>query len=127
MKQDKLPITILAIICMMGCASNGFLMSRPQVNLYGQTYPGKNIDAKLEVFNTSKPERAYTEIAQITCGDTDDAWNIKQILIKAREIGADAIIIVNKAGSQGVGVPIGNMVYMATENYGISAIAIKYK
>lgn len=127
MKYTKLFFTIMSIISIMGCASTGFLMAKPQVSLYGQTYPAKSIDAKVDVFNTAKPDRDYIEIAKITCGDTDDSWSIKQVLIKAREIGADAIIIVGKAGSQGVGVPMGNMAYVVTEDYGISAIAIKYK
>ncbi|MFA6635573.1 MAG: hypothetical protein WCV56_00485 [Candidatus Omnitrophota bacterium] len=52
---------------------------------------------------------------------------MKQILMKAREIGADAIIVTGKSGSYGVGVPIGNIAYGVSEGYGITAIAIKYK
>jgi len=51
---------------------------------------------------------------------------MKQILIKARQIGADGIIILGKSDSYGVGIPIGNMVYVTSESYGIKAIAIKY-
>jgi hypothetical protein len=46
---------------------------------------------------------------------------------KAREIFADAIIIIGKAGSSGVGVPIGNLTYVVSEELGMIAIAIKYK
>lgn len=111
---------------LVGCASTGFLMAKPVVTVFGQTYLAKTADAKVDVFSTTKPDRKYTEIAQIKCGDTDDTWNIGQILMKAREIGADAIIITGKSGSYGVGVPIGNMTYATEEGYGISAIAIKY-
>ena len=48
-------------------------------------------------------------------------------MLKASEIGADAIIIIGRSGSYGSIVPIGNMAYAETEDYGISAIAIKYK
>ena len=118
---------ITLIIILSGCASNGFLMAKPEVLLYGKTYPSKNLDAETEIFETSRPKQEYIEIAKITCGDTEDSWNLKQILIKAREIGADAIIITGKSGSHGAGVPIGDMSYVATQDYGISAIAIKYE
>ena len=127
MKYAKPIITITFAISLMGCASNGFLMAKPEVITYGQTYPAKSIGAKVDVFNTTKPEKNYIEIAQITCGDTDDSWNMKQILIRAREIGADAIIVTGRSGSYGVGVPVGNIAYGVAEGYGISAIAIKYK
>ncbi len=127
MKYAKALATIMLMIGLTGCASTGFLMAKPKVAVYGQTYPAKNTDAKVDVFNTAKPDREYTEIAQITCGDTDDSWNMKQRLMKAREIGADAIIVVGKSGSYSVGVPIGNMAYAVAKGYGISAISIKYK
>jgi len=127
MKHLKLFMIIVIMTNLIGCASTGFLMAKPKVTLYGQTYPAKDPDEQVDVFNTYKPDREYTEIAQITCGDTDDSWSMKQILIKAREIGADAIIITGRSGSYGVGVPIGNMAYAVAEGYGISAIAIKYK
>ncbi len=44
-----------------------------------------------------------------------------------REIDADGIIILGKSASGGVGVPIGNMYYVASEEYGMKAIAFKYK
>ena len=127
MKNTIFLIIIVSIMNFAGCASTGFLMAKPKVLLYGQPYPPKSIDAKVDVFKTAKPDREYTEIGQITCGDTDDSWNLLQIQRKAREIGSDAIIILGKSGSQVVGVPIGNMTYAVAEDYGISAIAIKYK
>ena len=127
MKFAKLLITIMLMVSLIGCASTGFLMAKPKVTVYGQTFPAKNIDAKVDVFNTTRPDKEYTEIAQITCADTNDSWNINQILMKAREIGADAIIVTGRAGSYGVGVPVGNMAYAVAEGYGVSAIAIKYK
>lgn len=123
-----LPLLILMLIMLIvSCASTGFLMAKPKVMLYGSAYPSKDVNENINVYNTTKPNVDYFEIAQISCGDTDDGWNMKQILIKAREIGADAIIITGRSGSYGVGVPIGNMALGAAEGYGITAIAIKYK
>ena len=50
-----------------------------------------------------------------------------EVLKKAREIGADGIILVGNAGSSGIGVPLGYSTYVLSEDYGITAIAIKYK
>ena len=118
---------LMVMINLIGCASTGFLMAKPKVTLYGQKYPSKSANEQMDVFNTNKPNREYIEIALITCGDTDDSWNMTQILMKAREIGADAIIVTGKSGSYGVGVPVGNMAYAVARGYGISAIAVKYK
>jgi|SRR5207247_7077778 len=110
-----------------GCASTGFLMARPKVTLFGPAYPPKDSTATIEVFQSQKPDRPYQEIARIEVGDTDDNWSMKQILIKAREIGADAVIIVGRSGVYGVGAPVGSAVYAASEEYGMVAIAIRFK
>jgi hypothetical protein len=127
MKKISLFAVMIIALSMTGCASNGFLMAKPKVLEYGQTCPAKNVDAELEVFRTIRPTQDFVEIAEITRGDTDDSWNLEQIKIKAREVGADAIIITGKSGSHCAGLPIGDMSYVVTEAYGISAIAIKYK
>ena len=127
MNHVKNLILAIFIMNLVGCASTGFLMAKPKITHYGQIYPAKSNSEQVDVFTTSRPNRAYIEIAEITCGDTDDSWNMKQILMKAKELGADAIIVTGKSGSYGVGVPVGNMSYVASEAYGISAIAVKYK
>ncbi len=121
-------IFILIVTCsLIGCASTGFLMAKPRVVSFINTFDAKESGSIVDVYLTTKPEKEYIEIAQISCSDTDDSWNLEQILLKAREIGADAIIIIGKAGELGAGVPIGNMTYVSTREYGITAIAIKYK
>lgn len=109
------------------CASTGFLMAKPKMTIYGPTYPPKDSTVAIEVFQSQKPVRPYQEIARIEVGDTDDNWSLKQILKKAREIGADAVIIVGRSGEYGVGVPAGSMVYATSQQYGMVAIAIRYK
>lgn len=114
-------LVVLASLVFVGC------MATPKVVLYGDTYPGKPTDARIDVYNTNKPERPFVEIGQISCGDTDDDWNMKQILIKAREVGADAVIVTGRSGAYGMGTPVGNMIVGAGEGYGLAAVAIRYR
>jgi len=118
---------LLSTIMISSCASTGFLMAKAKVTLFGESYPAKTEDAKIDVYMTNKPTQEYIEFAQITCGDTNDKWSLEQITKKAREIGADGIILIGKAGNNGVGVPIGNLTYVVSEEYGMKAVAIKYK
>ena len=118
---------LVSALIISSCASTGFLMAKAKVTYLGDSYPAKSDDAKIEVYMTNKPTQEYVEFAQITCRDTSDKWSLEQITKKAREIGADGIIIIGKAGTSGVGVPIGNLTYVVNEEYGITAVAIKYK
>jgi hypothetical protein len=122
----KLFASMIVPLLFFSCASTGFLMAKAKVTMYQEAYPPKEENATIDVYRSKTPEVKYIEIAEVSCGDTDDNWAMKQILIKAREIGADGIIIIGRAGDYGVGVPIGNMVYTSTESFGIKAIAIKY-
>ncbi len=101
-------------------------MAKPEVILFGETYPPKEEDVTIDVF-MNKPTEEFSEIAQITHKDTSDKWSLDQIKKKAREIGADGVIIIGKAGSYGVNIPMGNSSYVENEAYGMTAIAIKYK
>ncbi len=128
MRRYRLIIYLLVTaLIISGCASTGFLMAKAKVTLFGESYPAKSEDAKIDVYMTNKPTQEYVEFAQITCRDTNDKWSLEQITKKAREIGADGIIIIGKAGTSGVGVPIGNSTYIVSEEYGMTAVAIKYK
>ena len=121
-------VFIFAILFLfISCSSTGFLMAKPKVVMYGATYPSKTENENIDVYSMSKPKKDFIEIAEISCGDTEDDWNMKQILLKAREIGADGIINTGRAGAYGVGVPVGYSTYLVSEDYGIKAIAIKYK
>ena len=128
MRRYRLIIYLLiSALIISGCASTGFLMAKAKVTLFGESYPAKSEKEKIDVYMTNKPTQEYVEFAQITCGDTNDKWSLDQITKKAREIGADGIIIIGKAGTSGVGVPIGNSTYIVSEEYGMTAVAIKYK
>ena len=118
---------LVSIIVFSGCVSTGFLMAKAKVTFFGEAYPPKDEITKIDIYITKKPIKEYIEFAQITCKDTSDKWSLEQIIKKAREIGADGIIISGKAGSTGVGIPMGNSAYVVSEEYGITAIAIKYE
>lgn len=107
--------SLSALLMVIGCAS-------PQVLMMRGPFEAKKKDANIEVFQTAKPQKPYVEIAQISCGDTDDKYNLEQIKVKAREVGADAIIITGKVGN--AGYTSGNTI--TSESYGLSSVAIKY-
>ena len=130
MRKKKIGFIIVLFVTILGfssCASNGFLMAKAKVTLFDDSYAPKKEDAKIDIYMTNKPIQKYIEIAQITCGDTNDKWSLEQITKKARKIGADGIIIIGKAGSSGVGIPIGTSTYVVNEEYGMTAVAIVYK
>lgn len=126
-KIGFLILLITSALLFSKCASTGFLMAKAKVTLFSDSYPAKSEDAKIDVYMTNKPKQEYVVFAQITCGDTNDKWSLEQLTKKAREIGADGIIIIGKAGSSGVGVPMGTSTYVVSEEYGMTAVAIKYK
>jgi hypothetical protein len=108
------------------CASSGFLMAKPRVLMYIDAFPAKAPDAQIEIYRTHNPTRPYKELGEISCRDTDDEYALNQILIQARLIGADAIIILGSASTSSTGVPIAGMVYASSEEYGYRAVAIRY-
>ncbi|MDR1716353.1 MAG: hypothetical protein LBS20_10950 [Prevotella sp.] len=101
-------------------------MAKPKVTMFGYAYLPKDEGANIDVYITTKPTQEYVEFAKITIGDTSDKWCLQQIQKKAREIGADAVIITGTAGSYGMGIT-GPLMYIQDETYGMTAIAIKYK
>jgi hypothetical protein len=110
-----------------GCASTGFLMEKAKVTLFGEIYPFKEADEKIDIYLTALPMQEYIEFAQIICAASDDDWCIKQIKIEALKIGADGVIITGRVGSSGAGVPVGGIIVTSNRQYGMKAIAIKYK
>ncbi len=118
-----------------GCASTGFLMAQPEVTMFGEAGTPKPSTVHVDTFYTEPPDREYDEIAQISVGGTDDNWNMEQIKIKARELGADGVIIIGRVGSYGYGTATGTSTgsFGTTggigvgAGYGLVAIAIIYK
>jgi hypothetical protein len=122
-------LMMMILILIISCTATGLLKpkQKPRVAMFTDSYASKELDAHIDVYQTTKPGRKYIEIAKISCNDSSDSWNMKQILIKAREIGADGIIIVRRVSSAGGVVPVEKVPAEADEAYGIVAIAIVYK
>ena len=118
---------LMTLLLINSCASTGFLMSKPKMVMFAKAYPPKKMNESIDVYQTTMPDKGYIEIAKISCNDTSDKWNLKQILIKAREIGADGIIIMGTDKSYAGMVPVGKMMIAVKSDYGIVAIAIVYK
>jgi hypothetical protein len=121
--KKVLIVSLSLSLVFYSCASTGFLMAKPKVTMYQTAYPPKNENDPIDIYQSQKPDKKYIEIAIITCNDTNDKWNLQQIQKKAREIGADGVILIVKAGSYGVG----NSTFMISEDYGITAIVIRYR
>ena len=125
----KCTLLLLLTIMLFSCKSTGFMMGKAKVTmLIDVSYPAKAETEDIDVYSTKKPAKDYVEFALVKCADTNNEWCIKQIKAKAREIGADGIIITGAAASEGIGVPMGNISYITSNTpYGLSAVAIKYK
>jgi len=121
MKKIGFIVWFLAVLLLIsGCAST--------VTLFGNAYPQKDEEATIDVYITKKPTHDYIEFAKIVCKLSNDKMCINQILKKAREIGADGVIIIGKAGISSDVVQIGKYsTNVNNEEYGMTVIAIKYK
>jgi hypothetical protein len=84
--------------------------------------------AEVEVFRSKPPGRPYTELGEIRLrikkSNEDDA--IFVLKEKAREIGADAVIILGEEYRGSAIVPVGNMA-IAVPKKDLVGIAIRYQ
>ena len=121
--------SLIIYLVVSGC------MASPEVTMLKEPHAPKQATEHIDVFFTKTPDRPYEEIAIIKVGDTEDEWNLKQIKLKAREMGADGVIITGRVGTYGygtgIGAPSGNIsttsIIGVGEGYGLVAIAIVYK
>ena len=104
---------------MMGCAAS--------VSLYREPFPAKPENANIDVYRSTKPDKAYIEIGELAFNSTMDSINISKLKTAARKIGADAIIITGSVMQKSSETPVGKLVMVQTEETGMKAIAIKYK
>jgi len=118
--RAAIPLVVL-LAASSGC------MAVPKVVRFGPAFESRSPNAPVEVFQTRAPDRPYIEVASISVGDTDEEYCMEQVLLKAREVGADAVIIKGKVGTTSVAVPVGGLAYAVGSDYGLSSIAIRYK
>ena len=128
-------IVISVFVFLSGC------MAQPKVLILGEAGSPKTEAENIDIFYTKRPEQEYVEIARIEVGDTNDEYSLNQILMKARSMGADGVVIIGRSGSygpvisSGTGYTSGNNAntfvtssgLTVSEGYGLVAIAIRYK
>jgi hypothetical protein len=117
---------IFALVLLFSLASCAYVQT---VRYSDKMYEPKALDAQIDVFKLV-PNRPFVEVAELITES-----NINALKVKAREIGADAIIITGRKGTinfntmnaqiygqsaYGSGVGVGTP-------YGYTAIAIKYQ
>jgi len=117
------PVALFAVIVIYLSAC----MSKAVVVLYGQPYPTRIDSVQIDVYRSIKPSKAYIAVGEISCKDTNKEWALNQLKIKAREIGADGLIILGPGATSSGGYLVGNVVVSSSESHGYNAIAIRYK
>jgi hypothetical protein len=115
----------IASFLLSGCISSMYLKNDPLVVMFTDVYPARSTQGIIDIYLTQAPSRPYVELAMITSRYADEATCLVQIRNKASEMGADAIIIIGKAGLYGSrsssrGSYSGN-------GYGMRAVAIRYE
>ena len=79
---------------------------------------------EFQVFQTNPPDKDYTELGLLSTETGKKAIiNLKK---KAKEIGANAIIIIGEKNEGTVAMPMGNMAYGIPIKK-LEAVAIRYK
>ncbi|MCW9705803.1 hypothetical protein [Fodinibius salsisoli] len=79
---------------------------------------------EVKVFQTNPPEKDYMELGLLSAEAGNDA--IVDLKNKAKEIGANAIIILGERNKGTVAMPVGDMAYGVPINE-LEAVAIRYK
>ena len=134
-KSHLLGAACACIFLLCGC------MAQPQIIMFGEVGTPKSDAENIDIYYTKRPERNYIEIARIEVRDTNDEYNMEQILLKAKGMGSDGVIILGRSGSYGfvsgtgTGYTIGDSTNTFTTSsglgvgvgYGLVAIAIRYK
>ena len=116
-------LSFLTLLSFSACSPSVNFMKYSEVN-----YPPTN---SVEVLRNKPVEKEFVELGELSLqikkgifGNQEEAvLNLKK---KAKEIGADAIIILGEESEGNVIVPIGDS-YTSVDKRYIKAIAIKYK
>lgn len=112
----RITLYVLIAAFLIGCLS-----ATPKVTRYNYAKP--NTSSKPIIVHYFTPDTTFEELGMVSCDDTNDQHNLTQLRIAARKMGADAIIILQ--GKKSMDVPIGGVWF--TQEYGMKAIAIRYK
>jgi len=117
--------TIISVIIFSSILFSGCSPSVNFMKYIEDTYPPTN---SVEVLRKKPVEKEYIELGELTLKikKSNQEEAVLQLKEKAKEIGADAIIILGEESEGSVIIPIGNL-YASVDRKSIRAIAIKYK
>jgi hypothetical protein len=98
------------------------------VTMYSDPFPVTKTASEIEVYRTTKPDRAYIEIGEIKCSSSSESICLNKIKKKASELGAEAIIITGSASTETKTQTLQyGLTASTSKDIGLKAIAIKYK
>lgn len=121
--MNKLIGLSIFIVFLVGCAA-----TQPKVKVMRYTTEIFQPTNRIEVIHTKSTNRDYIEIGEVSIRlkKSTEENAVALLAEKAKELGANALIIIGERSKGAVVVPIGNMAVAVPlrELYGI---AIKYK
>lgn len=79
----------------------------------------------VEVLHTKAPNRDYVELGELSVKANDEEA-IKHLTEKAKELGADAILLLGERQQGSIAMPVGQM-WMAIPAKRLTAVAIRYQ
>lgn len=79
----------------------------------------------VEVLHTKAPNRDYVELGELSVKANDEEA-IEYLVEKAKELGADAILLLGERQQGSIAMPIGQM-WMAIPAKRLTAVAIRYQ
>jgi accessory colonization factor AcfC len=122
--MKRIKVTLIVLFCMvLACCVHG-----ARVMLYGPAAPSKALDAEVQVFSTSLPDRPYVELGEIITTNHNNQTNLEQIKAEARKMGADAVILQGATRAVSATMPIGGGITAGTSRqYGLRAVGIRWK
>ena len=121
-ETPKLVVVLFSAIVAAGCASTPTVLFMRYTE---QTYPATQ---SVQVLRTKPIDRTYVELGELSfrIKKSTEENAILFLKAKAREVGADAIVVLGERSAGTVAVPAGyNVVLVPLRD--LVAVAIKYK
>jgi len=120
--MKKYVVIFVAFLFLVSCAP------KPKINVMRYTTDSFRPTNHIDVLHTKPVEKDYMEIAEISIrlNKKTREYGVAYLKEKAKQLGADAIILLGERSRGAVAVPVGSML-LAVPLKDICAIAIKYK
>lgn len=119
--MSKLFIITMLLLLLVGCATNQTKVMRYTIETFAPT-------DRVEVLHTKPVSRDYIEIGEVSIRlkKSTEETAVALLCERAKELGADAFIIIGERSKGAVAMPVGSMAVAVPirELYGV---AIKYK